>query len=400
LRGIPVGVFKLRDQEAQWIYDFRADYNQYPTPVAFRQHFKIRLKRPRDPLAAVLQPVLDREQYDSIRTIFSETKQDIDSGLKIPEVIAKYRARNEMLKSFEINYSQASRQDSEAALKYYEERVRMSMQGGLITSPWPTLNKMIGTFLPEEVFISAARTNMGKTWKLLWWSHHLAKMQIETLVASFEMSKTEIELRDESILYKLPYDDIRNGTLSPKLLARWRRQRKTPKPYRLEVIAPATGSKNDLAIVEQAAEQSRSRVIFIDAAYKMNLPSFHRNMNETVRLAEISRQIKSMAKRLKVFVIVILQMGRKAESAKGSKANITDIYGSDAWSQDADYLEDTSGVRGSNSRKNSLLKSRNSSIGDYFMNFQIDPFVDLSEKAAKLGGNHIPGSDDEFHTHG
>ena len=38
-RQIPVGVFKIREQEFAWVYQFRERFNEYPSPEAFSQRF-------------------------------------------------------------------------------------------------------------------------------------------------------------------------------------------------------------------------------------------------------------------------------------------------------------------------------------------------------------------------
>ncbi len=95
----------------------------------------------------------------------------------------------------------------------------------------------------------------------------------------------------------------------------------------------------------------------------------------------LSRNLKIMGKFLNAFIVATIQTGREGEDKKGrTKPSAKGSYGSDRWGQDADFLEEISGTRGSDRRLKSVLKGRNSAVGEYRTFFSISP-PDFSEKS-------------------
>jgi len=77
---IPKGIFKLREQEIHWVYAFREKYAQYPSVKAFESRFNKKLIKHSDPMAASLQPVLDRAMFAQMSLVQESTKKIIDEG--------------------------------------------------------------------------------------------------------------------------------------------------------------------------------------------------------------------------------------------------------------------------------------------------------------------------------
>jgi len=266
---------------------------------------------------------------------------------------------------------------SNVSLKRYLSTVRNQAAGGskVIDSPWPSLNKMIFFLRPEETVIVAARTSVGKTFWVINWAHYLASKGIKTLFITKEMSSEGISDRFECLKYGLPYAAFRSACLPPKLLRKWKRARQNDiEDYPLIISGEETIEGVGLEHVTSKIHQYDPEVVFIDGAYLINPEGLNKRASPVERFSYISNRAKAIAKAKKKIIFLVIQMNREAEHADGAvKGSIKTIYGADAWAQDADYVFDLGGIRGSKQRTVTLLKGRESVIGEFNIRFQLDP---------------------------
>ena len=85
--------------------------------------------------------------------------------------------------------------------------------------------------------------------------------------------------------------------------------------------------------------------------------------------------------------IAVVQAKREAESDTISgvtKASMTHIYGTDTWAQDSDYVLIVNGKRSAPVRTISLDKAREGVVGDWTVNFKLDPFPIFSEVGSRV----------------
>lgn len=390
-RQLPEGVFVLRTAEIGWVNNTRASSGKYPSAQAFEHRFRCSLPRVKDTIAVTIQPVLDLAMFQQMNRLQEKVGKMLDLNQPVGDAMRELKAGAATLSFFTTDYTDSRFVASQTALTAYVDRIRQDQVLAPLRTPWPTLDRMVKYFSPGNVIQLVARLGVGKTWTVAYWANHYCSIGVPTLFITKEMPNEEIEERVEAIRFGLDFDQMRDGSLPPKELRRWRAERKVFKDfakYPLVVSGDETLEGTGFSQVVAKIEQHRPRVVIIDGAYLMNAEGLSKSASKVERIAGISAMAKRVAKLTGVLLILVNQMGRKAEGKSNTKGTIADIYFGDTWAQDADYVFEVSGKRGSNARMIAILKGRNSVTGEFLTKFQISPKPDFSELSY---GASVPG---------
>lgn len=396
---IPLGVFKLRQQEMLWIQRYREKHGQYPSRIAAQIHFGEKVPKIDEPVSACLQPVLDRCMYDEMKKVVNKVKGMTDEGLPMGQTIAAFKDGASRVKDFSVDYVDSDFAKSKGSINRYRELVRLKSdpKAQLLDFPWPTMNKLIGFQRPGNTFVWAARTSIGKTWVTTCLFDHYASKGISSLYITKEMPTEEIEDRFEAIRFELPYENFRAGTLPGDILRRWRKERAHADSYPLIICGDETIEGTGLNHVLSKIEQYRPKIVCVDGAYLLRPENMPKNTGTVERLAFISSRIKVIAKVTKTVIHVVVQLNRSAEDKTGNtKGSISSIYGADTWAQDADYVATIGGKRGGTSRLIALLKGRESNVGEFYITFGLSPRPNFSENKTLTTSTTTTGSQVKF----
>lgn len=385
VKQIPKGIFAEHSAEASWIYKFREQHGRYPSAANFNSRFGVTLKRTNDTAAIALQPLLDRSMFEQMCRVQEETKKLIDAGEPLEVAMESFKNGASRLSSFGFSYNDVDFRRSQSSVNRYMElrRKLRDPKASMMTSPWPSMNAMISFLRQGETMAVAARTSMGKTFILIYWAWHLAKLGLRVLFITKEMTVATIEDRFEALCYRIPYDLLRAGKLPRKLLIRWLRQRQTGKhlPDNLIITGKSELKASDgFGPVIAKIKQYKPDIVFGDGWYLLYPEELPSGASEVARFTRISNMTNAIAKSLGVAFVFSIQVNRTGETAKGiQRAGLSGLYGADAWGQDSDFVAELYGKRGSPSRELSLIKGRESAIGGLNLNFRLNPFPDFSE---------------------
>jgi hypothetical protein len=390
-KQIPTKVFRVRPQEATWVYRFREKYGQYPTPADFRAKFHYRLPKVRSPIEATLQPVLDRAMFEQMCQVQDKTKKLLETEDNIGKAFQVFRAGIQSLTDYSTDYEDIDILTDEGADEDYRAIVKSQLEGGgrILDTPWHSLNRVVKYFSFGEQISITSRYGMGKSWFIAHWAHHLAQKGFRVGIFSKEMPGKQFQRRLECIRYRLNYPRYRDGDLSPKQLRRWRRLRRKdkispPKNYCLKIFSNESEGGLSFPQIVSKTKQYDLEIVFFDGAYLNRPPELRADIPDTQRFTYLSNRSKEYAKALNVLWINTLQDNRSAEDKKGNtKGGATTVYGSDAWGQDSDYLLQMDGRRGAKERGVALNKGRESDLVEFRIGFQLRPcpkFDDMGPK--------------------
>ncbi len=160
-RQLPKGIFRQRLKELEWTQRFMEKYGQYPSPRAFKDHFGEQLFKPKDSLVATLQPVLDFSMFEQMRKVNEHVQEMIDSGEAMEKVVSYFKGASPKISVFDSSYKDISFANALGALKRYQHNKKHGDKVKL-TTPWPSLNRLIKHVRRGETFVLSARTSMGK----------------------------------------------------------------------------------------------------------------------------------------------------------------------------------------------------------------------------------------------
>jgi replicative DNA helicase len=206
------------------------------------------------------------------------------------------------------------------------------------------LDEIIQGFQPGNLVILAARPRIGKTALALNWCWH-ASQRYGSHVAFFslEMSKEEVWKRLLSACSQINLRALSKGSFDKavenKLLAA--RDELNQLPFFICDRAAIT-VREITAMVDRLCTQKGQKIdlLVIDYLQLISSPQDSRGakQNESVRIGEISRALKLLAKDYNIPVIVLSQLNREVEHRQGKQPQLSDLRDSGAIEQDADIV--------------------------------------------------------------
>ena len=215
---------------------------------------------------------------------------------------------------------------------------RQGMLTGVATG-FTDLDRMTSGLHPGEMVVIAARPSMGKTSLAMNIAEHVAiDQKLPVGVFSLEMTSESLVLRMLCSRSRVNLRNIRDGFLAerdfPKL---------TGAAGKLAAAPLFIDDSSGLSILQlrakarRMAQQHGIKLFVIDYLQLLHSTA-RRAENRQQEIADISSGIKSLAKELKVPVIVLSQLNRELEKDKNRKPRMSDLRESGSIEQDADLV--------------------------------------------------------------
>src|SRR5438034_1865307 len=262
------------------------------------------------------------------------------------------------------------------------------------------LDKMTSGFHEGEMIVIAARPSMGKTSLAMNIAEHVAiELRLPVGVFSLEMTADSLVLRMLCSRSRVNLRNIRDGFLAerdfPKLTGSAGKLAGAP----LYIDdTPALSILQLRAKARRMSQQYGVKLFVIDYLQLLHSTA-RRAENRQQEIADISNGIKSLAKELKVPVVVLSQLNRELEKDKNRKPRLSDLRESGAIEQDADLVallykpssadDDDSGAEQDAVPVNLLIaKQRNGPTGDINLTF-LKSYTRF-ESAAKISDEDVP----------
>ena len=209
-----------------------------------------------------------------------------------------------------------------------------------ITTGYHDLDHLITGLRPGDMFVLAARPSIGKTALALNLATNVALSKTPRAVGVFslEMSSDQLALRLLCSEARVNMADIKDGALS---VARWNdimaaadRLNKAP------LFIDDTGSLDILELRARARrlhQQHHVELLVIDYLQLMRPAGHNRNSTRENEVSQMSGGIKTLAKELRIPIIVLAQLNRQAEQT-GQRPKLSHLRESGAIEQDADIV--------------------------------------------------------------
>jgi replicative DNA helicase len=205
------------------------------------------------------------------------------------------------------------------------------------TTGYIDLDRLTAGLRASDLIIIAARPSMGKTAFALNIAIRAAlKHNITIAFFSLEMSKESLVERMLCAYGRVDLGRVRRGSLQDD---DWERLAKAA-----EALCPLSIVIEDTAAMTPLALRARCRrikaekelgLVIVDYLQLMRSP---RNESRELEISDISRNLKALAKELKVPVIALSQLNRKPEERSDKRPLLSDLRESGAIEQDADLI--------------------------------------------------------------
>mgnify|MGYP000975759836 CR=1 FL=1 len=333
--------------------------NAVPTSANAEHYAKIVAKKSR--LRAIIGNL-----SDSIGNAYDE---DMD----IDEIISK--TEQSLLKVSQSSNKGSFRPIHDVLLENHakiEERSNSTSEITGIETGFYDFDKLTTGLHEDQLIILAARPAMGKTAFALNIAQNVAtKANQPVAIFSLEMGSESLVERMLSAEGAIPNHHIRTGSLSTDEWERlvYAQSRLAEAPIFIDDSAGVGISDIRARARRLAQETSGLGLIVIDY---LQLITGRKTDNRQQEVSEISRQLKIIAKELKVPVIALSQLSRSVEQRQDKRPIMSDLRDSGSIEQDADivaflyrdaYYQDTDYQQESNLTELIIKKNRHGSLG-------------------------------------
>ena len=219
------------------------------------------------------------------------------------------------------------------------ERIALN-KGQIIGVPsgFIDLDAVTAGFQKTDLIIIAARPAMGKTSLALSMMYNIAaRSKMPVGMFSLEMSSSQLVQRIISMEANIPLQKIRSGSMNDE---EWIRLQDA-----VRALTDIPIYIDDSSLITTAEIRSKARkmkiehnvqAIFID--YLQFITGNSKLGSKQIEVAEISRDLKSLAKELEIPIITLAQLGRGPDARPDHRPVLSDLRDSGAIEQDADLV--------------------------------------------------------------
>lgn len=198
----------------------------------------------------------------------------------------------------------------------------------------PDIDELTGGMRPGQFIVIAARPSEGKTTLGLQIARNVSNLGIESAVFSLEMDKDELGQRDASATTGVPFEDIRDNTVDTEGLRLLHEYHESRRGYPQVIDDDPGQTAGEIMLKARKLVKERGTKVFV-IDYIQIVPPDNPTGNETHDVANVSKALRRMARKLNVVVIVLAQLNRESAKREDNKPRLTDLRQSGQIEQDA-----------------------------------------------------------------
>lgn len=273
-------------------------------------------------------------EYAYIKKRFIDDLGNIDLTAELPALV-------QTVQEIVDNTSFTTLKDPKSVIKETNrvvDEIAINIQNGnkLSGKPtgWKLLDKYIGGWNAGDMVVIAGRPGMGKTAIALTLVKDFASIGGKALFLGLEMSNEQLVRRYISLIGQIPNYKIRNGNMSA---------------FEIEQMCEAANNQkinfyiDDEAVLTVADIRGKAKLHKAKHGLELLVIDYIQlikgnKQNREQEIAEISRNLKLLAKELNMTVIILAQLSRKSEERQDKRPLLSDLRESGAIEQDADVV--------------------------------------------------------------
>jgi len=309
---------------------------------------------------------------DSLKDILRNTAADVQGG-KGTEALESLIQMTSELKKNTAAIRDIDVTDIDDAIAYYENVQKQNELGqiGIKTGLPGFDNYLPAGIMPGQLGVFLAYPGIGKSWLSLYFAVQAWKQGKSPMVVSLEMSETEVRNRVYTIMGDglWSHRKLSSGQVELDMLKSWHQKNLQGKPE-FHIISNDSGGEVTPSVLRGKIDQYKPDFVIVD--YLQLMSPNQKSENETVRMKNLSRELKLMAISEEVPIIAI----SSATPDDVNKLDTVPTLGQTAWSRqiayDADWVMALG--RGANSDVIECVfrKNRNGFMGEFMVQVDFD----------------------------
>jgi len=308
----------------------------------------------------------------SLKEILMGAATDVQNG-KGNEVLEKLISKTSELKKNTAAIRDIDVTDLESAIAYFENVKKQQDLGmvGIKTGLPGFDNYLPAGITPGQLGVFLAYPGIGKSWMALYLAVQAWKQGRTPMVISLEMSETEVRNRAFTIMGEglWSHRKLSSGEIDLDDLRRWHKQHLQGKPE-FHIISNDSGGEVNPSVLRGKIDQYRPDFVIVD--YLQLMSPNQKSDNETVRMKNLSRELKLMASAEEVPILAI----SSATPDDVTQLDTVPTLGQTAWSRqiayDADWVLALGRASNSDIIECVFRKNRNGFMGEFLVQADFD----------------------------
>ena len=309
---------------------------------------------------------------DSLKDILRSAAGEVQNGqgsIALEDLITK----TSKLKKNTSAIRDIDATDIDSAIAYFEDVKEQQALGhrGIKTGLPGFDNYLPSGIMPGQLGVFLAYPGIGKSWMALYFAVQAWKQGKTPLIISLEMSETEVRNRVFTIMGEglWSHRKLSNGEVELDMMKKWHTDKIDGRPP-FHIISNDSGGEVTPSVIRGKLDQYKPDFVVVDYLQLMN-PN-QKADNETVKMKNLSRELKLMAIGEEVPIIAI----SSATPDDVKDLSTVPTLAQTAWSRqiayDADWV--LAMGRGTNSDiiECAFRKNRNGFMGDFLVQCDFD----------------------------
>jgi replicative DNA helicase len=309
---------------------------------------------------------------DSLKDILRSAAGEVQNGqgsMALEDLITK----TSQLKKNTSAIRDIDATDIDSAISYFEQVKEQQALGhrGIKTGLPGFDNYLPSGIMPGQLGVFLAYPGIGKSWMALYFAVQAWKQGKTPLVISLEMSETEVRNRVFTIMGEglWSHRKLSNGEVELDMMKKWHTDKIDGRPP-FHIISNDSGGEVTPSIIRGKLDQYKPDFVVVDYLQLMN-PN-QKADNETVKMKNLSRELKLMAISEEVPIIAI----SSATPDDVKDLSTVPTLAQTAWSRqiayDADWVLALGRATNSDIIECAFRKNRNGFMGDFLVQCDFD----------------------------
>lgn len=286
----------------------------------------------------IIESVLNQNTFRTVSSIVSTFEKELETSPDINKTCLDYCSKISNIISGNVDSDNV--ETIADGVEEVLEDMRVSKDYGCIglDTGFPSLNRYIGGLQKGKLYIVGARPSMGKSSFVMNVAEYVAQTH-NVLFISLEMSRKEYAQRMLFSRANVDVNKINCGSITDSDIEKVSAQRDYLDSLKLyiETRTPCRVSDIEFAIINLQSSMGSCDLVVVDYLQLLT-PMGKNSKNREVEVAEMSRDLKSLAIKYQVPIIVLSQLSRGLESRDDKKPRLSDLRESGAIEQDADVV--------------------------------------------------------------
>lgn len=286
----------------------------------------------------IVEAVINQTTYRKVCSLVDEFKESLDTATSLDTTCIDYCSKISNI--ITGNMEEDKLETISSGIDEVMDDLYTSRNKGCIgiDSGFPSLNYFLGGLQKGKLYIIGARPSMGKSALAMNISEHIAQTS-NVLFISLEMSKKEYAQRLMFSRAGIDVNKINTGDITDEDIVRVKSQKEYLDSLHLyiETKTPCKVSDIELAMINLQSTKGSCDLVVVDYLQLLS-PTTKNSKNREVEVAEMSRDLKSLAIKYQVPIIVLSQLSRALETREDKRPMLSDLRESGAIEQDADVV--------------------------------------------------------------